>query len=88
MFISKMGVKNNLRITTKNQAAGPDKGILTKILNPYGRTADSVRVKDRKISLLNFNILYLNVLKSTTVYIIWLNILINNILKIQSEFFS
>ena len=37
-LISKMAVKINLRIITKNHAADPEKGFLTKsISKPYGR---------------------------------------------------
>ena len=36
-MVLKMGVKINLRIITKNHAADPEKGFLTKsILKPYG----------------------------------------------------
>ena len=35
-----MGVKMNLRIITKNRAADPEIGFITKsILKPYGRAA-------------------------------------------------
>ena len=38
ILISKMGVKMNLRIITKNHAVDPEKGFLTKsISKPYGR---------------------------------------------------
>ena len=37
LLISKMGVKMNLRIITKDRAADPEKRFLTKsILTPYG----------------------------------------------------
>ena len=40
IFISKMNVKMNLRIITKNHAADREKGFLTKsVLKTYGREA-------------------------------------------------
>ena len=49
IFILKMVVKMNLRILTKNHAADPEIGFLTKsILKPYGRVAAMPTAWDSK----------------------------------------
>ena len=46
MTISKMSVKMNFRIITKNHTSDPVKGFLTKsIAKPYGPYVDSAGVK-------------------------------------------
>ena len=50
-FISKMGVKMNLRIITKNHAADPEIGIFTKsISKPYCRATAMPPALDLKIN--------------------------------------
>ena len=56
-MISKIGVKTNLRIITKNHAADPEIGFLTKsISKPHGRaTAVPTAWELSKVNIKEFN---------------------------------
>ena len=55
-FITKIAVKMNLRIITKNHATDPEKGFLTKsISKPYGRATAIPTASELRISVIYKN---------------------------------